>query len=57
MLSFSLLKQFTLILKYGTGRSRRMGVDSVWFILTFFMSSVLYNFEIKGTYLYVCVQT
>jgi len=34
-----------------------MGVDSVWFILIFFMSSVLYNFEIKGTYLYVCVQT
>jgi hypothetical protein len=32
-----------------------MGVKSVCFILILFTSSVLYNFEIKGTYFYVCV--
>jgi hypothetical protein len=35
-LSFTLLKQFMLRLKYGKDRSRRMGVASVWFILIFF---------------------
>jgi hypothetical protein len=33
-----------------------MGVESVCLILILIMSSVLYNFEIKGTYFYVCVQ-
>ena len=34
-----------------------MDVESVYFILILFMYSVLCNFEIKGTYLYVCFQT
>jgi hypothetical protein len=55
-LSLSLLKQFRFRLKYGKGDSMRMGVENLWFILILFKSSVLYNFEIKGTYVYVCVQ-
>jgi hypothetical protein len=31
-LSFSLLKQFRIGLKYGVDESRRMGVENLWFI-------------------------